>query len=135
MIKTDGFFFVHRSMLINPTVTKDAEYFITWIYILSQAEWKTGKMVDFGGQVIELKAGQFTVGVYSQMLSDLQKIEKRFNKSKLERILKRFENEKQIEKRGSNQCCLITVLNWEKYQQNENAFENQTRNERETNEN
>ena len=134
MIKTDGYFLLHRSLFENPTVTKDADYFITWIYILSQAEWKSGKKVEFGGRIIELQAGQFTTGVSNQMLSDLKKVNKGLNVSKLNRIIKRLKNEKQIEQRTDHQCSLITVLNWEKYQVCEQRNEQQVNNDRKTSE-
>ena len=125
MFRTDGYFFLHRSMFENPTVMKDEDYFIVWIYILSQAEWRTGKEVDFGGGIIELKPGQFTTGVAGQMLDDLKKIKKTFNRSKLVRVLNKFETKHQIEQQTDNKCTLITVLNWDKYQICEHQSEQQ----------
>lgn len=134
MIKTDGYFLLHRSLFENPIVTKDADYFITWIYILSQAEWKSGKKVEFGGKTIELQAGQFTTGVSNQMLSDLKKVNNGLNVSKLNRVLKKLKIEKQIEQRSDHQCTLITVLNWDKYQLSEQRNEQRVNNDRTTNE-
>lgn len=134
MIKTDGYFLLHRSLFENPTVTKDADYFITWIYILSQAEWKSGKRVEFGGRTIELQAGQFTTGVSNQMLSDLKKVNNDLNISKLNRVLKKLKIEKQIEQRTDHQCSLFTVLNWEKYQLSEQRNEQRVNNDRTTSE-
>ena len=134
MIKTDGYFLLHRSLFENPVVTKDADFFVTWIYILSQAEWKSGKKVEFGGEMIELQAGQFTTGVSNQMLSDLKKVNKGLNVSKLNRVLKKLKIEKQIEQRSDHQCTLITVLNWEKYQLSEQRNEQRVNNDRTTSE-
>lgn len=134
MIKTDGYFLLHRSLFENPVVTKDADFFVTWIYILSQAEWKPGKKVEFGGETIELQAGQFTTGVSNQMLSDLKKVNKGLNVSKLNRVLKKLKIEKQIEQRTDHQCTLITVLNWDKYQISEQRNEQRVNNDRTTSE-
>lgn len=134
MIKTDGYFLLHRSLFENPIVTKDADYFITWIYILSQAEWKSGKKVEFGGKTIELQAGQFTTGVSNQMLCDLKKVNNGLNVSKLNRVLKKLKIEKQIEQRSDHQCTLITVLNWDKYQLSEQRNEQRVNNDRTTSE-
>lgn len=134
MIKTDGYFLLHRSLFENPVVTKDADFFVTWIYILSQAEWKSGKKVEFGGETIELQAGQFTTGVSNQMLSDLKKVNKGLNVSKLNRVLKKLKIEKQIEQRSDHQCTLITVLNWDKYQISEQRNEQRVNNDRTTSE-
>ena len=133
-MKTSGFFKLHRSMFDNPAVMKDADYFITWVYILAQAEWEDGKKVDFGGEVIELKAGQFTTGVSGQMLDDLKKVNNDLNVSKLNRVLKKFKTEKQIEQRTDHQCSLITVLNWDRYQNSEQRNEQRVNNDRTTSE-
>lgn len=116
MIKTNGFFYLHRSIFLNPIVTKNPDYFIVWVYILSQAEYEPGRKVDFGGKTIELKPGQFTIGISGQMLHDLQGIDSTFTKSRLFRILKRFKSETQIETERSGKCTLFTVVNWDKYQ-------------------
>ena len=48
MIKTNGYFRLHRTVFLNPVVTKDEDYFLVWIYILSQAEYEKGHKFDFG---------------------------------------------------------------------------------------
>lgn len=116
MIKTNGYFRLHRSIFANPVVTKDQDYFLVWIYILSQAEYEKGNKVDFGGKTITLKPGQFTIGVSRQMLGDLHRIQRNLSKDKLFRILKRYVSEKQIAKQSDGRSTLITVLNYEQYQ-------------------
>lgn len=132
MIKTNGYFQLHRSIFANPVVTKDQDYFLVWIYILAQAEYEKGKRVDFGGKTITLKPGQFTIGVSRQMLDDLRRIQRKLSKNKLFRILKRYESEKQIEKLSDGRSTLISVLNYEQYQNIGTENETEMRNKWET---
>ena len=127
MIKTNGYFRLHRSLFANPIVTKDQDYFLVWIYILSQAEYEKGHKVDFGGKTITLKPGQFTIGISRQMLGDLRRIQRNLSKDKLFRILNRYVSEKQIAKQSDGRSTLISVLNYEQYQffATENATEAQ----------
>lgn len=132
MIKTNGYFQLHRSIFANPVVTKDQDYFLVWIYILAQAEYEEGKKVDFGGKTITLKPGQFTIGVSRQMLDDLRRVQRKLSKNKLFRILKRYESEKQIEKLSDGRSTLISVVNYEQYQKIGTENETEMRNEWET---
>ena len=134
MIKTNGYFRLHRSIFLNPVVTKDPDYFLVWVYLLSQAEYEKGRKVDFGKEVITLKPGQFTIGISNQMLADLQRVKRDFSKSKLFRILKRYESEMQIEKRTDGQTSLITVLNWSQYQKSDTECETNSTQNRKTSE-
>lgn len=134
MIKTNGYFRLHRTVFLNPVVTKDEDYFLVWIYILSQAEYEKGHKVDFGKKVITLKPGQFTIGISNQMLNDLKRVKQGFSKSKLFRILKRYESEMQIEKLTDGKTSLITVLNWSQYQKSETENETESKQNRETSE-
>lgn len=134
MIKENGFFLLHRSIWNNPSVTKDADHFITWIYILSQVEYESGKRVDFGGKIITLTSGQMTIGIRSQMLNDLKRVKDDLNEQKLYRIIKLFESEKQIETQRSSKCTLITVLNYDSYQKSERQNEKQMKNRWKTDE-
>lgn len=129
MIKTNGYFQLHRSIFANPVVTKDQDYFLVWIYILAQAEYEEGKRVDFGGKTITLKPGQFTIGVSRQMFDDLRRIQRNLSVDKLFRILKRYASEKQIAKQSDGRSTLISVLNYEQYQNIaiENATEMQNK--------
>lgn len=56
------------------------------------------------------------------------------HRSKLERILKAFENEQQIEQQTFTKYRVITILNWIDYQSSEQQNEQQTSNKRATNE-
>ena len=107
-----GYIKLYRSILDNPVVFKDSDHFAVWCYLLLMAT-HNGCDVMFGGERIHLDPGQLTTG----RKTIAQKT--RVNESKVQRILKSFENEQQIEQRTDRQCRLISILNWNKYQMSE----------------
>lgn len=123
-----GWFKFHRQIFDNPICTKDAEYFFVWVYILNEAKFEETRDL-FKNEEIILAKGQLLTTV-----KDIS-TELNINESKVNRILKKLEIEKQIERRASNKKTLITVLNWEKYQSDEKQNEKQVKNERQTNDN
>lgn len=124
----NGYIKLHRKILDNPIVMKDAEYFAVWIYLLLNATHKDMPAV-FKGEKIILKPGQLIVGCKS-IGNELG-----INYVKIHRILSCYESEKQIEKQSSNKNTLITVKNWELYQNNEKQNEIEMKNNCKTNEN
>ena len=132
-----GWFKFHRQIFDNPICTKDAEYFFVWCFLLAEAKFEEERTL-FKNQEIILKKGQLKTT--SKEISIALKI----SESKVNRILKKFENEKQIERQTSTQNTVITILNWDMYQadekQNDKRVENEWRtsdkrvtNERQTN--
>ena len=111
---------LYRSIWNNPVVTKDAEYLAVWIWLLTHAEWRAGKCVIFGGNKITLESGQITTG--RKEISEKTKVEE----SKVQRILKRFEIEHQIEQVTDHRCRLITIVNWGIYQVSASASEQES---------
>lgn len=124
---SDGWVKLHRSTLENPVVCKDAEHIAVWVYLLLQATHKK-KEVLFSGDKITLKPGQLITG--RKKISEYCKV----NESKVQRILKLFENEHQIEQQTANKNRLITVVNWDRYQLTEQESEQQVNNKRTTSE-
>ena len=90
----DGYIKVYRNILDNPVVCKDSEYFVVWCYLLLNATHKEKKML-FAGKKITLKAGQLITGRIK--IAEHFKI----SESKVQRILKMYENEQQIEQQIS----------------------------------
>lgn len=123
----EGYIAAHRKMLDNPTVCKDADHFAVWMYLLLNAVYKPTDVM-FHGERITLQAGQLTTG--------RKKIAEHFgiSESKVQRILKRFEIEHQIEQRTDRQCRLITIVSWGEYQISEQRNEQQVNNDRTTTE-
>jgi hypothetical protein len=123
----EGWIKLHRKMLDNPIVCKDAETIAIWIYLLLNATHKEVSAV-FKGEKIDLQPGQLITGRKS-MASKLK-----ITESKIQRTLNCFESEHQIKQQTSNQNRLITILRWNEYQSGELHFEHQMNNERTTDE-
>ena len=122
----NGWVKIHRKILDNPSLRR-LDYLGLWVYILLSVNHDETREL-FAGKEIVLKPGQ---GIFST--PTLSK-ELDLSVSKVRRILETFENEQQIEQRKSNQGTVITVVNWEKYQQREQPSEQRVNNERTTSE-
>ena len=128
MADNRGWIKSYRSLLENPILTKSTGHMAVWVYLTHTATSKKRKTL-FKGREIELKPGQLIVG--------RKKIAEKFkdlNESKVQRILKDFENAQQIEQQTSPQNRLITLKNWDKYQASEQQTEQRLNNERTTTE-
>lgn len=123
----EGWIKIHRKILENPIICKDSDYLAVWIYLLLNATHKEIPAL-FKGKKIILQKGQLITGRKS--MSNQLKI----SESKIYRIINDFKSEQQIEQQTSNQNSLISILNWDKYQQIEQQNEQQMNNERTTNE-
>ena len=123
----EGWIKIYRKMLDNPIITKDGDYLSVWIYLLLNA---THEIYDtiIEGQRITLQKGQLVTG----RKSISQKLH--INESKVQRILKCFENEQQIEQQTNPRNRVITITNWNEYQTNEQVIEQQMNNKRTTSE-
>jgi hypothetical protein len=126
MMSEFGYIKLHRKILENPIVCKDCETFSIWVYLLLNATHEEIPALFKGNKII-LKEGQLLTGIIS--ISDKLHI----NRSKVQRTLKLFENDKQIEQQTSSQNRLVTILNWNEYQKNEKQNEKQMTNEWKTN--
>ncbi len=125
--KNGGYIKLYRSIWDNPVITKDADHIAIWVYLLTHAT-HNGASVMFGGKRIKLKPGEFTTG--RKTLSR----EMQISESKVQRVLKSFEIEHQIEQRTDRQCRLISIVNWNEYQQSEQRNEQRVNNDRTTSE-
>ena len=105
----EGWIKIHRKILDNLIICKDSETFSIWLYLLLNATHQETSAI-FKGKKIILKSGQLITGI----LSISKKLT--INQNKVQRTLKCFETDKQIEQQTSNQNRLITILNWDKYQ-------------------
>lgn len=113
-----GYVKIHRKLLNNPVVMKDIDHLAVWIYLLLNATHKEVSAM-FRGEKIILKPGQLITG--SKSIADKLGI----NYVKVHRIISEFKSENQIEKQTSNKNSLITIVNWEMYQDNEKQNETQ----------
>jgi hypothetical protein len=107
-----GFVKIHRKMLENPVVFKDADHVAVWLYLLLNATHKKIAML-FCGRSIELMPGQLITG----RLSIAKKL--KVDESKVKRILNFFENEQLIDQRTTPRHRLVTLKAWATYQIND----------------
>ena len=121
-----GWIKVYRSLIENPKRIRSSRLAL-WLYILLSVNHTSGKAY-LCGKEISLKPGQ---GVFST--PDLAK-KLCEPVSVIRRSLEWFESEQQIEQRKTNQGTVITVLNWDKYQESEQPTEQRVNNDRTTSE-
>ena len=119
----NGWIKLHRQTLDNPVVMKSPDHLAVWMWLLLNAT-HSDYDINYEGKRITLKAGQLTTGrkVISKDLN--------INESKIQRILKTFEIEQQIEQQTNPRCRLISILRWTDYQLDEQQSEQQVNNKR-----
>lgn len=120
---SNGWIKLHRKTLDNPIVMKDTDHFAVWMWLLLNATHSDYDTI-YEGERVTLKAGQFITG--RKIISKELKI----NESKIQRILKTFESEQQIEQQTNPRCRLISILRWTDYQLDEQQSEQQVNNKR-----
>ena len=112
-----GYAKVYRS-LMDKGWYMDSEYVHLWVHLILKANHK-GVEILHNGNIVKLNPGQFITG--RKKLSAETGIEQ----SKIERILKLFEKEKQIEQQTNKHNRVISILSWELYQNNEQQMNNE----------
>lgn len=117
-----GYFKLWRKFVDNPWL-RDPEFLALWIHLLSLATHRNYDVI-WSGRRIRLKPGQFITS--RAKLAEKSGVES----SKVERILKVFKSEQQIEQRTSSLSRLITIVNWDAYQQSEQQSEQRVNSER-----
>lgn len=126
-MNAEGWIKLHRKLLDNPVTMKDTDHLAVWIYLLLNASHNEHPAL-FRGEKIILKPGQLITGRKSIALV------LHIDESKVERILKSLKSEQQIEQQTSSKNRLISITNWEFYQQSEQQNEQQVNNKRTTSE-
>lgn len=121
----EGWVKTYRKILENPIICKDAETYAIWSYLLLNATHKEIPAM-FKGKKIMLQPGQLITGI--KTIGDKFKI----NKDKVQRTLKCFETDKQINQETSSRNRLISIVNWELYQSNDKQIDKQMINKCET---
>ena len=104
-----GYIKLHRKILDNPLVMKSSDHFAIWMYLLLNAAHKKYDTL-IGSERVTLNPGQLVTG-RKKIAKDLK-----INESKVQRILKLFENCQQIEQQMNNLCRVISILKWDDYQ-------------------
>lgn len=122
----DGWVSIHRKIIDAPWFNK-SEYVHLWLYLLLKANYED-KEVFIGNEKVLVKRGEILTSRHK--LSEVVHIQE----SKIYRILKRFENEHQIEQHKTKKYTVISILNYNMYQNNEQENEQQMNNKRTTDE-
>lgn len=104
-----GYIKLWRKIRDNPRC-HNPEFMALWVWLLLEAVHKPSDQI-FAGKRITCKPGQFTTT--RKQLSNLTGIDE----TKIERFLKCLEVSQQIAQQTSNYNRMITILNWETYQQ------------------
>lgn len=110
-----GYVKIYRT-LMSKGYYSDSEYVHLWVHLLMKATY-CKKEYLFNNKIEHLKPGQFITGRHSLVK------ETGINRSKIERILKCFESEHQIEQQTTNKFRIISILNWDEYQNDEQQNE------------
>ena len=118
----EGWISIHRK-LIEASWFKKSEYVHLWLYLLLKANHKD-KEVFIGNEKILIKRGQLLTS--RNKLSEAVHVQE----NKIYRILKCFENEHQIEQQKTSRYTIISIVNYDTYQKNEQVIEQQMNNER-----
>ena len=102
---------------------KNSNYIHLWIHLLLRASHKDKKFL-WNNKEIEIKRGQ--------LITSREKLSKEtgINPSKIERILKLFKIEQQIEQQNLYTSRLITVLNYDKHHSSEQVNKQQVNSKR-----
>lgn len=111
-----GWIKLYRKILENPLIEKPS-YLSLWVILLLKANHKDNPMI-WNGKKILVKEGQFITS--RNKLS----IQSGIKESTIERILKYFEKEQQIEQQTNTKCRFITITNWKNYQKTDSPTDN-----------
>lgn len=124
-MEKNGWIKLHRKMLDNPIIMKDADHLAVWMYLLLNATHAEYPAL-FKGKKIMLQPGQLITGCISigNQLS--------ITESKVRRTLNDFISDGQIDRQTSNKNSLITVLNWDLYQNLDGQSDTQVTDKRQT---
>lgn len=105
----DGWLKLYRSIL-DSAVFQDAEILKVWIWLLCNVAFEQHDTVCYG-KVIHLKPGQIASGRKKiAQCTDL-------NENKVYRALTALKSLGNIEIKSTNKYSIITVVNWDKYQE------------------
>lgn len=127
MAERGGYIKLFRNTLSDPLINKDSDYLALWVHLLCSAAYEPTPAL-FGGKRIVLQPGQLTTG--RRRLA----VNSRIEESKVQRILKAFENAQLIEQQSTNKNRLISILSWSEQKDCEQQIERPVNNERTTSE-
>lgn len=101
---------MHRKLKDHPRY-HDSEWVHVWLHILMSVTHKP-RRVDFEGRIVELQPGQMVTGRHA-IAAATGVLE-----SKVKRLLAVMKTDQQIGQQAGAKGSIITVLNWQSYQNN-----------------
>lgn len=113
---SEGWIKLYRKIM-ESSFYRDSELVHLWVHLMLNAK-KFPVKWDWGGQEITLNPGQFITG--RKKISEQTGI----NESKVQRGLKKFETCHMIEQQSNNRSRLITIVSWDRHQEDEQPANN-----------
>jgi hypothetical protein len=121
-----GWVKLYRKLWDNPR-SSDPEWVSVWVYLLTHATHRSIR-VTWKGETITLQPGQLITG--RNRIAKATGV----NASKIYRIIRMLEKEQQVEQRTSNTSSVISITNWQDYQESEQRVNSErTANEQQMN--
>lgn len=130
-----GWIKLHRNIM-GSDIFNDLQLYRLWTLCLMKATHKE-KEVLIGRQTVHLQPGQFITGreaVHELYNNGLKPKDKVKGKSTVYRWLEALEMNGCLNIKKTTKYSMVTVTNWQEYQQSEHQFEQQMNNKRTTNE-
>ncbi|WHQ77643.1 DnaD domain protein (plasmid) [Latilactobacillus curvatus] len=115
----ESWFKVYRKIK-KSFVWSNPYYLKLWLLILSKAKYKPDKFI-FNGQEMYLNSGQLVTGraALTAEMNDGVKPAQLVNSTFVWRTLKKFEKAEMLHIKSTPKYSVVTVLNWDEYQQSE----------------
>ena len=121
-----GWIKIHRSIM-DKGWFNNSEAIHLWLYLILNAN-HCNREVMWNGEIMILESGKLITG--RKKIAE----ETGIQESKVERLLKLFESEQQIEQQKTNTSRLISICNYSKFQTGEQQSEQRVNNQRTTSE-
>ena len=123
-----GWISLHRKILDNPILKRSPIYsrFEAFVYMLLQANHKDNKAV-IGNQIIKVRSGSFVTSQKKLMK------EFRWGSTKLRAFIKMLEDDKMIVSKSNTYSTMITITNYDSYQNLQTANKLQSESNQKTN--
>ncbi|WP_238162440.1 hypothetical protein [Cohnella sp. AR92] len=126
----EGWIKLHRKIRANP-IFNDIELLRLWMICLLEATHKERDQL-VGRQVVRLMPGEFVTGRFSlqSMYNNGLSREQQKSPTTVWRWLETLENGEFLSIKSSNKFSVVSILNWHKYQNDEQQNEQQVSNKR-----
>jgi uncharacterized phage protein (TIGR02220 family) len=129
----EGWISLHRKIRKNP-IFNDMELLRLWLICLTEATHKHHEQI-VGRQTVHLEPGQFVTGRFDlqQMYNAGLKPDQQKSPKTVWRWLEALEKGEFLTINSTNKFSVISVLNWDKYQNGDHQSDQQVTNKRPTN--